>query len=293
MQRRSVILRFVLDHPVNRGHRIRAISRYAGWQAWRRFVRRPLTMNFWSGLRVRVYPDMPYSWTAIYFRLVEYDDMMFTLRYLRPGDTYIDVGASIGLYSLLASSANAHAAVVAFEPHPVASARLRENARINSLDNIQVRDVAVGSAPGSAMLTFDQGDRNRISAETGGDEKLVKVPVVSLDGELERLNVDPSSVALVKIDTEGFEANVLAGATRLLDARPGPVWMVELTGLGDDATVYQMFAERGYTPFIYVVGDKRFAVHHGAEAGNVIFARDPEAVLARLGAGRLVPAPAT
>jgi len=294
MQRRTVILRFIFEHPVNRGHRMRALAKYAGWQAWRRIVRRPMTVNFWSGLRVRVYPDSPYSWTAIYFGLAEYDDMMFTLRYLRPGDAFIDVGANIGFYSLLASSMNAGAPVVAFEPHPVASERLRENSRINSFGNIRVREVAAGKAAGSAMLTSELGERNRIVAGGDGHDRSVEVKVVMLDDELSELGIDPSSVALVKIDTEGFEANVLAGARRLLDARPGPVWMVELTNLGtrygnDDAGVYAMFAERGYRPLVYVAADSRFAVHEGSEAGNLIFAREPEAASARLSAGRLVP----
>jgi FkbM family methyltransferase len=294
MQRRSVILRFILEHPINRGHRVRALARYAGWQAWRRLVRRPVTVNFWRGLRVRVYPDSPYSWTAIYFGLAEYDDMMFTLRYLRPGDAFLDVGANIGFYSLLASSVNAGAPVVAFEPHPVTSRRLRENAGINSSTNIRIREVAVGSATGAAMLTSDLGERNRI--DTGGNGTSVQVSIVTLDGELIELNIDPASVALVKIDTEGFEANVLAGARRLLDARPGPVWMVELTGLGtrygnDDASIYAKFAERGYRPLVYVAADNRFAVHEGSEAGNLIFAREPEAVAARLTAGKLMPMP--
>jgi FkbM family methyltransferase len=298
MQRRTVILRFILEHPVNRGHRVRALMRYAGWQAWRRIVRRPMTVNFWNGLRVRVHPDLPYSWTAIYFGLAEYDDMMFTLRYLRPGDAFIDVGANIGFYSLLASSANAGAPVVAFEPHPVASRRLRENARINSFGNIQVREVAAGSETGSAMLTSALGERNRIVVGSDGNNAMVAVRVVTLDDELAELGIDPSSVALVKIDTEGFEANVLAGASRLLDSRPGPVWMVELTNLGtrygsEDAAVYAKFAERGYRPLVYVAADNRFAVHEGSEAGNLIFARDPEAAAARLGAGRLVAVPAS
>jgi FkbM family methyltransferase len=298
MQRRTVILRFILEHPVNRGHRVRALMRYAGWQAWRRIVRRPMTVNFWNGLRVRVHPDLPYSWTAIYFGLAEYDDMMFTLRYLRPGDAFIDVGANIGFYSLLASSANAGAPVVAFEPHPVASRWLRENARINSFGNIQIREVASGSETGSAMLTSDLGERNRIVVGSDGNNAMVAVRVVTLDDELAELGIDPSSVALVKIDTEGFEANVLAGARRLLDSRPGPVWMVELTNLGtrygsEDAAVYAKFAERGYRPLVYVAADNRFAVHEGSEAGNLIFARDPEAAAARLGAGRLVAVPAS
>jgi FkbM family methyltransferase len=294
MQRRSVILRFILDHPINRGHRVQAVARYAGWQVWRRLARRPMTVNFWRGLRVRVYPDLPYSWTAIYFGLAEYDDMMFTLRYLRPGDAFLDIGANIGFYSLLASSVNRGAPVVAFEPHPVTSRRLRENVAINSSSNIHVREVALGSATGFAMLTSDLGERNRI--ETGAEGAAVQVVVATLDGELSGFGFDPASVALVKIDTEGFEANVLAGAHRLLDARPGPVWMVELTGLGtrygsDDASIYAMFAERGYRPFVYVAADSRFAVHEGSEAGNLIFARDPEAVSTRLTAGRLLPAP--
>ena len=296
MQRRSVILRYVLGHPVNRGHRVRAVARYARWQAWRRIVGRPITVNFWKGLRVRVYPDSPYSWTAIYFGLAEYDDMMFTLRYLRPGDTFIDVGANIGFYSLLASSVNVGAPVVAFEPHPVAATRLRENAGLNFFRNIRVREAAVGSSAGAAMLTSDLGERNRIRAKTDDNGSSVEGKVVTLDGDLAELDIDPASVALVKIDTEGFEANVLAGARGLLDARPGPVWMVELTGLGtlhgsDDAAVHAMFAERGYRPLVYVAADNRFDVHEGSEAGNLIFARDPEAVAARLAAGRLEPAP--
>jgi FkbM family methyltransferase len=291
MQRRRVILQFILEHPANHGHRLQALARYAGWQAWRRIVRRPMTVNFWSGLRVRVHPDLPYSWTAVYLRLAEYDDMMFTLRYLRPGDAFIDVGANIGFYSLLASSVNAGAPVVAFEPHPVACGRLRENAAINSFGNIHVREVAAGSAAGSAMLTSDLGERNRIWAG-GSDDRSVEVPVVTLDAELTDFGLDPASVALVKIDTEGFEDKVLAGAHRLLDARPGPVWMVELTGLGtrygsDDAAVHAMFAERGYRPLVYVAANHRFAVHDGSEPGNLIFAREPEAVEARLAVGRL------
>jgi FkbM family methyltransferase len=293
IQRRTVILRFILEHPVNRGHRLRALARYAGWQGWRRIVRRPITVNFWNGLRVRVLPDLPYSWTAIYFGLAEYDDMMFTLRYLRPGDAFIDVGANIGFYSLLASSVNAGAPVLAYEPHPVASGLLRENANLNSFGNIRVREVAAGSAADTARLTSDLGERNRIVAAADRDDRSVQVRVVMLDDELIELGIDPASVALVKIDTEGFEANVLKGARRLLDARPGPVWMVELTKLGarygsDDAAVYAMFAERGYQPVVYVADDNRFDVHEGSEAGNLIFAREPEAAAARLSAGRLV-----
>src|ERR1700704_6056429 len=104
MARRLALLKLIINHPVNRSRRVQAIGRWAGWQAWRFIVRRPITVRVWPGVRARVYPDWPYSWTAIYLRLAEYDDMMFALRYLRPGDSFVDVGANVGFYSLLASS---------------------------------------------------------------------------------------------------------------------------------------------------------------------------------------------
>lgn len=300
MARRIGMLRFVLDHPVNRGHRARAVARYVGWQAWRHLVRRPMTVSYWNALRVRVYPDWPYSWTAIYVRLTEYDDMMFTLRYLRPGDAFIDVGANIGFYSLLASSANAGAPVLAIEPHPVASGRLRENARLNSFRKIHVREAAAGEKGGTAMLTTDLVDQNRIRTAEGGSGHSITVPVVTVDGELADLGIEPASVAMVKVDAEGFEANVLSGARRLLDAEPGPVWMVELTGLGtrygsDDAAVHAIFRECGYRPLRYFAADNRVDDLGGVEPapGNVIFARQPESVAKRLAVSALTLVPAS
>jgi FkbM family methyltransferase len=290
------MLRFVLDHPVNRDHRAGALGRYVAWQLWRRLVGRPMTVKFWNSLRVRVYPDWPYSWSAIYVRLTEYDDMMFTLRYLQHGDAFVDVGANIGFYSLLASSANGGAPVLAIEPHPVASGRLRENAALNSFPNIHAREAAAGDGPGTALLTTGLVDQNRIwSVEE--DMETINVPVVTLDSELAGLGIDPNSVAVVKIDTEGFEAKVLKGAHSLLDADPGPVWMVELTGLGarygsDDAAVLKLFRERGYRPLRYSAADNRLADQGITDhsPGNMLFARRRDAVAARLGATTRVPA---
>ncbi len=294
MARRLGLLRFVLHHPVNRSHRAQALARYGGWQAWRHLVRQPLTVSFWNVLRVRVYPDWPYSWMAIYVGLTEYDEMMFTLRYLRPGDAVVDVGANIGFYSLLASSANARADVLAIEPHPLASARLRENVALNSFGNIHVREAAAGDKAGTSMITANLFDQNRIWTADEGSDQSLSVPLVTLDAELTELGIDPASVALVKVDTEGFEASVLAGAGRLLNTEPGPVWIVELTGLGTrygsgDAVVRAMFAELGYLPLRYDAASNGLTPDDALESGNVIFAREPWAVAGRLDASLPVP----
>ncbi len=300
MTRRRAVLSLALDHPLNRGKAVRTLARVVGWQAWRHLVRKPITVAFWKGLRVRVYPDWPYSWTAIYFRLTEYDDMLFAVRYLRPGDPFIDVGANIGYYSLLASLVNEQAPVLALEPHPIASRRLQENASINSFGNIRVRAVAVGRISGTANLTSDLVEQNRISVGNENAVATVAVPVVTLDATLPQEGIDPADVRLVKIDTEGFEVNVLAGAHDLLEARPGPVWLVELAGLGnrygqDDLAVRKIFGERGYKAFRYRADENRLvnSDENNAESGNVIFLRDPEAVSSHLDLETFVAAGAT
>lgn len=269
-----------------------AFGRFAGWQAWRRLVGRPLTVDFWQGLKVRVYPDWPYSWTALYLGLAEYDDMTFALRYLRPGDAFVDVGANIGYYSLLASRANGGSPVLALEPHPRASERLTENAALNFFDNIRVRAVAAGEDEGFAELTTGLVDENHIVFGDRGMNPTTRVPVVTLDAELGRQRIELTSVALVKIDTEGFEANVLAGSQALLDCVPGPVWVVEVNGSGarygtDDSAVVGTFLQRGYEAFRYLAQENRMVSYDspGEGRGNVIFARRLGQVLRRLGAG--------
>jgi FkbM family methyltransferase len=278
------MLRLILDHPLNRPNRIGATGRWAAWQAWKAVIRRPVTVRFWKHLRVRVYPDWPYSWTAIYLKLAEYDDMMFTLRYLRPRQSFLDIGSNIGFYSLLASSVNGGAPVLAFEPDPTACQRLRENAALNAFDNIRVVEVAVGHTAGSVQITTDLLDENRIA--TGDDlATTTTVPMTTIDAALMDQMIDPSTIGLVKIDTEGFEGHVLRGASSLLDCEPGPVWIVELTGLGarygsDDSKVREMFSQHGYQPLRYEAAENRLKIGAAAEPGrgNVIFARDPNAV---------------
>lgn len=289
MTRRLALLKLILDHPLNRGKPAQAIGRWAGWQAWRHIVRRPITARVWDGVRVRVYPDWPYSWTAIYLRLAEYDDMMFTLRYLRPGDAFLDVGANIGFYSLLASSVNGGAPVLALEPHPLASRRLRENALLNSFANVRVRAVAAGSHTGSARLTSDLVDQNRISEDPDDSGSTLSVPVVTLDAELATQGINDGDVRLVKIDTEGFESAVLSGARRLLETKPGPVWLIEVAGLGfrygsNDSEIHAMFRNLGYEAFRYVASNNQLVSNDGPDPdrGNVIFAREPESVSLRL-----------
>jgi FkbM family methyltransferase len=278
-------LGFIVRHPINRRRRVRAVAVFAAWQVWKRTTRRPITARYWRGLKVRVHPDSKSAGLALYTGLPEYDDMLFADRFLKPGDTVIDVGANIGLYSLLAASRVEDGRVIALEPHPVASGRLRENIELNGMRNVEVRAEAAGAATGAARLTADLDTTNYIVLD-GAAQASIDVPLVPLDD----LVPSGESVALVKIDAEGFESAVLAGSGRLLEERSVAAWIVEVNGLGgrydsDGETILERFDRFGYLPYRYFADDnllKPGDAPSGKVEWNVIFIRNLDEVQRRL-----------
>ncbi len=284
-------LRFITEHPANRHHKASALLRFFGWQAWKRTVRRPITATFWRGLKIKVYPDSRSGSAALYTRLPEYDDMLFTVRLLGPGDLVVDVGANIGLYSLLAGSRVGTGRVLAFEPSSGAADRLRENARLNRLESIEVRVEAVGAAAGEAQMTQGLDTENHVVPGDEGRDRTVPVKVVALDDLVE----PGQHVTLVKLDTEGFEKEVLAGSARLLNDGAVLAWIVEMWQHGDrygsdDSAVLATFRSHGYRSYVY---DSRTNDLTPADrpdirvAWNLIMIRDLDGVRASLAAASL------
>ena len=136
--------------------------------------------------------------------------------------TTVDVGAHVGYYSLLAAHANPRATIFAFEPLQAVHERLVRNARLNGVTNITCVAAAAGrengtapffhvsslATPCSSSLSYDVVKHNDdITSST--------VRVVRLDDFLDEHGV--SDVDLVKLDTEGTEADVLEGMARILE----------------------------------------------------------------------------
>jgi FkbM family methyltransferase len=277
-------LAFILGHPANRRRKVRALLTFAGWQLWKRTTGRSVITTFWSGLRVRVHPDSKSASLALYTRLPEYDDMLFTARALRPGDLVVDVGANVGLYTLIAASRVDPGRVIALEPDPLAASRLEANVMLNGLRNVDVRLAAAGAEAGEARLTTGLDTTNHIVS----DESAPSIPVrlVTLDEV-----VGPTAdVALVKLDAEGFESQVLAGSERMLRERRVAAWIVEVNGLGSrygagDATLLEKFDLAGYRPFRYHADRNVLESSRRPDLEkdwNLIFARDGAELSRRL-----------
>ena len=133
---------------------------------------------------------------------------------LRPGMTFCDVGANIGVFTLLGARAvGPSGRVVAFEPVPANSEVLKRNIRLNGYENVLVIEKAVSDRAGTAQLHLSEfcGCHSLVPNPARALGKTVTVETVRLD-EIDSLK----SIDLLKIDAEGAEMAVLQG----LGSRP-------------------------------------------------------------------------
>jgi FkbM family methyltransferase len=156
------------------------------------------------------------------FRVEEYGgEEEFTrllLRELRSTDVLYDIGACVGLVTVLAAQTGIH--VVAFEPDPGFRSRLETNLRVNGLSSVQIVPWAVSDAAGEATLFTDGVAGRSPSLCQEGERGTVTVQTDSIDNALQRSEIPPPDV--LKIDIEGAEILALRGMRGLLASSTAP-----------------------------------------------------------------------
>lgn len=157
----------------------------------------------------------------------EYDVMC---ELLTEGDTFVDVGANFGTFSLLASRlVGKNGRVIALEPQPRLVNLLRESIELSGARNCTVLEAACGFAAGDADLYVPGDDSGRAgffkSFSARRDHALVHVKRLRLDDLLPTLPLSGRTV--LKVDVEGSELDVLNGARELIAARR-PALIIEL-----------------------------------------------------------------
>ena len=154
----------------------------------------------------------------VYYGVYERWELEVLARVVRPGSTCVDVGANDGLYTLaMRAAVGPGGRVVAVEPQPALAARLRGLVAATGGASVSVVPVAVGAAQGAGRLTlFPDHSGLATLRPTGSPDRVevVDVPVRRLDAIEDIAPAD--EIDLLKIDVEGFEADVLDGATGLL-----------------------------------------------------------------------------
>ncbi|MCO5168015.1 MAG: FkbM family methyltransferase [Planctomycetes bacterium] len=277
-------LRFVLSHPLNRRRPAAAAARWLRWQVGSRLLPgASVAVPFVNGSRLLVRPGMTGATGNVYCGLHELEEMAFLLHLLRPEDQFVDVGANVGSYTVLASAA-VGARTVAFEPVPATFEHLRANVHLNGVgERVVLRNVGVGARPDHLLFSSDDDTTNRVLAGPQDDRPSVRVPVVRLDDE--RAITSPR---LVKIDVEGYEGAVLDGAAELLRSPGLDALVLELMGQGarygfDEGALRARLRASGFVPCRYDPFRRVLEPAPGdAPSGNAILVRDPGRVQARL-----------
>jgi FkbM family methyltransferase len=161
-----------------------------------------------NGERIRI----PARWSRYYPRTYQPETHEFISRHSLPGTTAVDVGAHIGIFSVvMARSVGPNGTVLSFEPTPDTRRVLDRVVACNHLDGVvSVQSAAVAARPGRGSLHADPisvSNANSLMGRPGATET-VPVTTVSLDSVLR----ETARVSCLKVDAEGAEIEVLQGA---------------------------------------------------------------------------------
>lgn len=200
----SAIASFVWSHPANRTHRFTALRRALTYQVATSVLRRSYVAQLGYSSRVIVRPNhCEVESNVVYAGLPDWAEMRAWQMHLKRGDLFIDVGASIGPYTLWACELGARA--VAIEPSQSMLKRLRANVALNGYD-VDIVPAAVGDTSG---IGFTQ-----LAGEGSETVCYPEARVVTIDEILGN-----RTAAGMKVDVEGAEILVLRGAKRALAER--------------------------------------------------------------------------
>jgi FkbM family methyltransferase len=195
--------------------------------------------------------SMPFGESRFFFRPFVFSDliMLFTdwepyiMRVFQPnkGETVIDVGAHIGLYTLSAAKkVGLHGTVISFEPDPRNFSLLKKNIKTNRFKGITIFNAALDKQDSSKILYLSADPLFTSMTPSAHAKERIEVQTLTLDHVAEKLNL--THVDWIKIDVEGNEMNVLEGGKRTFDNLVEHV-IIETT----NPEVIHFLSERGFS----------------------------------------------
>jgi FkbM family methyltransferase len=266
--------RFIISHPLNRNNKLGALLRWVGWQIRSRLASGPLVVNFVNEAKLLVTPGMTGATGNIYCGLHEFEPMAFVLHMLRKGDLFVDVGANIGSYTVLAGAVIG-ARCISIEPIPETYEDLMQNIRINGIENIiRAYNCGIGKEDGVLRFTvsLDTADHVAVATERNA-EKTIQVEIKKLDTIIG--NLKP---ALMKIDVEGYETEVIASADDILSQPTMNAVIMELDGYGrrygfDETLLHRRMIAYDFAPCSYSPFDRKLIVldDNNKRSGNNLY----------------------
>ncbi|MEM1153478.1 MAG: FkbM family methyltransferase [Pseudomonadota bacterium] len=279
-------LKFLFEHPLSEVGRLRVLLRYLRWQVSSLVLDRQSLIP-WVGESKYLLRRGETGLSAnFYVGLADFEEMCLILHLLRRTDLFVDIGANVGSYTILASAA-AGANTVSVEPVPETYEKLRMNVVVNEVNaKVRLLNIGIASLEGSLQFITGQDTRNRVVPEGSAvkADQVASIAVKRLD------DVIGADIPLViKVDVEGYEAEVFAGASKTLSDPGLRVLIVEYNECAasyysDSRSVLDYLSGFGFEAVEYHPYEREISKSelHITPSNNVILVRDIEFVQARV-----------
>ena len=241
------IIKSFFKHPLGKKNFIYSIYKFLFFQIFFRLMKGEYLYNWFEDCFFLVSPGETGLTGNLYLGLHEFEDMGFLLHYLNKKDLFVDVGANVGSYTLLAGMIK-KSETISFEPIPTTYKKLERNIYLNSSGKkITLLNVGLSNESGVLNFTNFLNTTNKVVDEY--HQSSIKVNVDSLDN----YNLKPT---VIKIDVEGYEEFVLKGAMNTLENKNLRVLIIELNESGivygnDDQTIYNFICSFGFNSYQY------------------------------------------
>jgi FkbM family methyltransferase len=235
----------------------------------------PYILETIHGISLRIDPRMDNGVERSLHETGTYEKgvLCFMKDFLQPGDVFVDIGANIGLMSIFAAKcvgANGH--VHAFEALPKTEILLHENCMINDCKNTTIYGFALGAEKGIATI-YENIHINRGGASLVVDDgsEGTQISIEALDDVYSA----EAPISMVKIDVEGYEPYVLAGAKKTL-SRCRPIVIIEVSSAVSASSIdalnqiralgeYRFYRLKGTkerkSPLIEIIDDSALPAH--------------------------------
>lgn len=221
--------------------------------------------NIFMNLKPKEHIQQQLFWYGHYEKPLE----IVLNKLLRPDSTFIDIGANIGYFSLLAARSAPEGKIVAFEPVSYLFEALEKNVALNNIVNIQPAKIAISEKNESRLIYLSAEDNTGMSSfckpeNYSGKSETVKV--LSLDSWFAGSGL--SKIDIIKIDVEGNELAVLKGMKRVMEiCRPHMLLEVNPETLSHfsltPADVINFATGLSYKPFVITDSGKLIQMDNG------------------------------
>ena len=152
----------------------------------------------------------------------KYTSIVFE-KYIKPGMTVLDIGASTGVHTLrMAKLAGETGKVYAFEPSDWMHERLLNNIKLNDFKNIVTEKIALSEVTKKALYLSEQHDR---VDKKPNPRKYIRMQYMKLDDYFAKGRI--TALDFIKMDVDGYECRILEGATKTIK-KYKPIMIIEI-----------------------------------------------------------------